>query len=100
MVRNSYLPQRQLQTNLGPVTVRIPKARAKTGEPIIFRSALVPLYVRKSKTLEAALPWLYLGVSSGEMNDALGALVGPHAQGLSASVVSRLKNAWESEHLA
>jgi transposase-like protein len=100
VVRNGYLPERPLQTNLGPVTVRIPKVRAKSGEPVTFRSALVPPYVRKTRTLEAALPWLYLkGVSSGEMSEALGALIGPQAQGLSASVVSRLKKAWEAEYL-
>ena len=60
VVRNGYLPERPLQTNLGPVTVRIPKVRAKSGEPVTFRSALVPPYVRKTRTLEAALPWLYL----------------------------------------
>jgi putative transposase len=72
VVRNGYLPERQLQTSIGPVTVKIPKVRAKTGEPVTFRSALVPPYIRKTKTLEAALPWLYLkGVSSGEMGEAL-----------------------------
>ena len=60
VVRNGYLPARELQTGLGPVTVRIPKVRAKTGEPVTFHSALVPRYVRKTRTLEAALPWLYL----------------------------------------
>ena len=72
VVRNGYLPARELQTGLGPVTVRIPKVRAKTGEPVTFHSALVPRYVRKTRTLEAALPWLYLkGISSGEMGAAL-----------------------------
>jgi len=72
VVRNGHLPARQLQTGLGPVTVKIPKVRAKTGEPVTFRSALVPPYVRKTRSLEAALPWLYLkGISSGEMGDAL-----------------------------
>ena len=85
VVRNGYLPARELQTGLGPVTVKIPKIRAKTGEPVTFRSALVPPYVRKTKTLEAALPWLYLkGISSGEMGEALKVLVGPEAEGLSA----------------
>ena len=60
VVRNGYLPARELQTGLGPVTVRIPKVRAQTGEPVTFHSALVPRYVRKTRTLEAALPWLYL----------------------------------------
>ena len=83
VVRNGYLPARELQTGLGPVTVKIPKVRAKTGEAVTFRSALVPSYVRKTKRLEGALPWLYLkGVSSGEMGAALEVLVGPQAKGL------------------
>lgn len=99
VVRNGHLPARKLQTALGPVTVRIPKVRAKTGEPVTFRSALVPPYVRKTKSLEAALPWLYLkGISSGEMGEALKALVGPEAEGLSASTVSRLKQTWAHEY--
>ena len=85
VVRNGYLPERELQTGVGPVTVKIPKVRAKTGKPVTFRSALVPPYVRKTQSLEAALPWLYLkGVSSGEMSEALKVLVGTQAQGLSA----------------
>ena len=64
-----------------------------------FRSALVPPYVRRTKTLEAALPWLYLkGVSSGEMAAALKVLLGPDAKGLSANTVSRLKHAWAKEY--
>jgi putative transposase len=99
VVRNGYLPKRELQTGLGPVTVRIPKVRAKPGEPVTFRSALVPPYVRKTKSLEAALPWLYLkGISSGEMGEALKVLVGAEANGLSASTVSRLKQAWAEEY--
>ena len=88
VVRNGYLPEREIQTGLGPVTVKIPKTRAKTGEPVTFRSALVPPYVRKTRSLEAALPWLYLkGISSGEMSAALEVLVGPEASGMSASTV-------------
>ena len=64
-----------------------------------FRSAIVPPYVRKTKSLEAALPWLYLkGISSGEMEAALKVLVGEQAQGLSASTVSRLKQVWAEEY--
>jgi transposase-like protein len=101
VVRNGFLPARELQTNLGPVTVRIPKIRSKTGEAVTFQSVLVPPYVRKTKTLETALPWLYLkGVSSGEMAEALKVLVGPQAQGLSASTVSRLKQVWADEYLS
>lgn len=99
VVRNGYLPEREIQTGLGPVTVRIPKVRVKTGEPVTFRSALVPPYVRKTRSLEAALPWLYLkGVSSGEMEAALEVLIGPEAKGLSASTVSRLKQSWAQEY--
>jgi len=99
VVRNGYLPEREIQTGIGPVTVQIPKIRSKTGEPVTFRSALVPPYVRKTQTLEAALPWLYLkGISSGEMGAALEVLVGPQAKGLSASTVSRLKRVWAQEY--
>jgi len=99
VVRNGHHPERDLQTGIGPVKVRIPKVRARDGKPVTFRSALVPPYIRKTKSLEAALPWLYLkGVSSGEMEAALEILVGPEAKGLSASTVSRLKQTWAKEY--
>ncbi len=101
VVRNGYHPEREIQTGVGPVTVQIPKVRSRTGEAVTFCSALVPPYVRKTKTLEAALPWLYLkGISTGEMEDALKVLIGPNAKGLSPSVVSRLKQVWAKEYLA
>jgi putative transposase len=100
VVKNGFHPEREIQTGVGPVTVKIPKIRSKTGEPVTFHSALVPPYVRKTKTLEAALPWLYLkGISTGEMKEALKVLVGPEAAGLSASVVSRLKQEWAKEYM-
>ena len=99
VVRNGYLPERKLQTGVGPVTVKIPKVRSRTGEPMTFHSALVPPYVRKTRSLEAALPWLYLkGVSTGEMESALKVLVGPEAEGLSASTVARLKQQWKADY--
>jgi transposase-like protein len=99
VVRNGHLPERELQTGIGSVTVKIPKVRAKSGEPVTFRSALVPPYVRKTQSLEAALPWLYLkGISTGEMSEALKVLVGSQAKGLSASTVSRLKQVWGQEY--
>lgn len=101
VVRNGYLPERELQTGIGPVAVKVPKVRSRTGEPITFRSALVPPYVRKTKSLEAALPWLYLkGISTGEMSEALKVLVGESASGLSASTVSKLKTQWTQEYIA
>ena len=81
LVRNGYLPEREILTGIGPVSVRIPKVRSKTGQALTFRSALVPPYVRKTRSLEAALPWLYLkGVSTGEMGEALKVLVGNDAE--------------------
>lgn len=101
VIRSGYQPEREIQTGIGPVTVKIPKVRSKDGEPVTFRSALVPPYVRKTSSLEAALPWLYLkGISTGEMANALEVLVGPEAKGLSASTVARLKQSWAEEYKA
>jgi transposase-like protein len=99
VVRNGYQPERAIQTGVGPVTVKVPKVRSRDGNPVSFRSALVPPYVRKSASLEAALPWLYLkGISTGEMQPALEVLVGSDAKGLSASTVSRLKQQWREDY--
>lgn len=101
IVRNGFQPERPIQTGIGPVTVKIPKVRSRDGEPVTFRSALVPPYVRKTASLEAAIPWLYLkGVSTGEMANALEILVGSAAQGLSASTVARLKQTWADDYKA
>lgn len=92
VVRSGYHPERAVQTGIGPVTVKVPKVRAKDGKPVTFRSALVPPYVRKAKSIEAALPWLYLkDISTGEMDEALKILLGSEASGFSAKTISRLK---------
>lgn len=99
VVGSGHHPEREIQTGLGPVSVQVPKVRSRQGPPVTFHSALVPPYVRKSATLEAAIPWLYLkGISTGEMQTALEALVGPEAKGLSASTVARLKQTWRTEY--
>lgn len=99
VVRNGYQPERAVLTGVGPVTVRVPKVRSRSEESVVFRSQLVPPYVRRARSIEAALPWLYLhGVSTGDMAEALEVLVGPHARGLSAPVVSRLKRMWSGEY--
>ena len=99
VVRNGHHPEREIQTGVGPVKVKIPKVRAKDGKPVTFHSALVPPYVRKSQSLEAALPWLYLkGISTGEMQPALQVLLGDKAKGLSASTIARLKQVWADEY--
>lgn len=99
VVGSGYHPERAVQTGIGPVTVKVPKVRAKDGKPVTFRSALVPPYVRKAKSIEAALPWLYLkGISTGEMGAALKTLLGSEATGFSAKTISRLKGQWASEY--
>jgi len=99
VVRNGTLPQRQVLTAVGPVTVNVPKVRDRSGSGVKFNSAIVPPYVRRSARISAALPWLYLkGISTGDMSEALKVLVGDDAKGLSANVVSRLKAQWADEH--
>ena len=99
VVRNGYLPARDILTPVGAVAVRVPKVRDRSGAGVKFNSALVPPYVRRSKAISAALPWLYLkGVSTGDMREALGVLVGEDARGLSPNVVSRLKAQWATEY--
>ena len=101
VVRNGYQPERSILTGIGPVSVRVPKVRSRGEHTAVFRSALVPPYVRRARSIEAALPWLYLhGVSTGNMSEALTVLVGPEAAGLSAAVVSRLKARWAEEYQA
>ena len=97
-VRSGYHPERLIQTGIGPVSVRIPKVRSNDGKPVTFRSSVVPPYVRKSRTLEAWVPWLYLkGISTGEMAGVLSGLPGKPAKGFSPSVVQRLKRVWLDE---
>jgi putative transposase len=101
VVRNGYLPTREVLTGVGPVSVRVPKVRSRIEGPVVFRPRLVPPYVRRAKRVDAALPWLYLrGISTGQMQEALEVLVGSEAKGLSASVVSRLKGQWQREYEA
>ena len=99
VVRNGYLPEREVLTAAGPVTVKVPKVRDRSGSGVKFNSATVQPYVRRSPRVSAALPWLYLkGVSSGDMSEALHVLLGEEAKGLSANVVSRLKAQWADDH--
>jgi putative transposase len=101
VVRNGYLPEREIVTGVGNVAVKIPKVRDRSGGGIKFNSALVPPYVRKAKRVEAALPWLYLrGISTGDMQEALSVLLGDEAKGLSPAVVSRLKAQWADDYQA
>lgn len=99
VVRNGFQPERDILTGIGPVAVKLPKVRSRDGAAALFRSRLVPPYVRRTRSLDVALPWLYLhGISTGDMAQALRALVGDEAANLSAAVVSRLKRVWFDEY--
>jgi putative transposase len=101
VVRNGHLPERTLTTGIGPVAVQQPRVHdrrpAEAREK--FTSAILPPYLRKTKSIEELIPWLYLkGVSTGDFSEALAALLGPDAKGLSATTVTRLKGLWEQEY--
>ncbi|MPW11841.1 IS256 family transposase, partial [Paraburkholderia sp. CNPSo 3155] len=99
VVRNGYLPEREVVTAIGPVTVQVPKVRDRSGSGIRFNSTIVPPYVRKSARVSAALPWLYLrGISTGDMSEAMGIMLGGQVSGMSPNVVSRLKAQWADKH--
>jgi transposase-like protein len=102
LVRHGHLPERRIMTGIGPVAVRCPRVRDRGGEGsgrIRFSSAILPPYARRSKSLEVLIPILYLkGVSTGGFEEALAALLGKDAGGLSASTIGRLKDAWSDEH--
>jgi putative transposase len=99
VVRNGYLPKRSIFTGIGSVDVEQPRVLDRRGaEGEIFSSKILPPYLRKTRSLEELIPWLYLkGVSTGDFGEALSALVGPGAEGLSASTITRLKTVWEEE---
>jgi putative transposase len=102
LVRHGHLPEREIMTGIGPVAVRCPRVRDRVGEGserIRFSSAILPPYARRSKSLEVLIPILYLkGISTGDFEEALTALLGKDAGGLSASTIGRLKEAWSEEH--
>jgi putative transposase len=102
VVRHGHLPEREILTGIGPVGVRQPRIRdreAAADERIRFNPTILPPYARRTKSLEVLIPILYLkGISTGDFEGALAALVGKDAPGLSASTIARLKEAWTDEH--
>ena len=101
VVRNGYLPERQVTTGIGEISVRVPKTRDRSGSGVHFRSSLIPPYLKRAKSVETLLPVLYLkGISTGDFQEALEALLGEDAKGLSATTISRLKSVWQSEYEA
>jgi putative transposase len=103
LVRHGHLPEREVMTGIGPVPVKVPRVRdRKPGEDkITFTPSILPRYLRKAKSVEELLPWLYLkGVSTGDFSEALAALLGPNAPGLSAKTITRLKADWWNDYEA
>ena len=100
VVKNGYARRREIQLGVGPVEVKAPRVNdRREGEK--FTSRILPPYMRRSPRLEEVLPWLYLkGLSSGDFGEALAALLGPEAAGLSASTIVRLKARWSEEYEA
>lgn len=102
-VRHGHGPARTVQTGIGPVAVQRVKVRdrspAGTGERVRFTSAILPRWCRRSRSIDALLPILYLrGISTGDFQEALAALLGKDAPNLSPSVIARLKGEWQAEY--
>jgi putative transposase len=104
IVRHGYGPERQIQTGIGALDVQRPKVRDRSGtltksEKIRFTSNILPKWARRSITLDALLPVLYLkGISTGDFQEAMSAIMGADAPNLSPSVLSRLKAGWEEQY--
>jgi transposase-like protein len=101
IVRNGHLPERDIQTGIGNVEVKLPRVRdrGKTEEKIKFCSSWIPKYMRRTKTLESLLPLLYLkGISTGDFQDVLEPILGKNAANLSPSVISRMKASWIDDY--
>ena len=98
LVRNGFLPERNVQTGIGPVPVRVPRVRDRTEQKRSFHSDLLPPYQRRTLTVQETLPLLYLkGLSTGQFPEALQGLFGSK-QGLSPASICRLKEAWKQEY--
>ena len=96
IVRNGYLAEREIVTGVGKVSIKAPRLRDRGGEgtpeKLQFSSSILPPYLRKTKSLEELIPWLYLkGISAGDFSEALSAIIGKDSTGFSQAVVSRLK---------
>ena len=102
VVRNGRLPARTIQTGVGRVEVQQPRVNDKridgNGQRIRFSSKILPPYLRRTKSIDELIPWLYLkGISTGDFTEALRALLGPQPSGLSATNIVRLKESWQQE---
>jgi len=104
VVRNGHLPPREVLTGAGPLPLRQPRVRDNSPDVesrVRFSSSILPPYLRRSKSLDELIPWLYLkGISTGDFSEALQTLLGEEAKGLSANVIVRLKEQWSAEYEA
>ena len=102
VVKNGSLPAREILTGAGPIEVRQGRVRDNTRDPqarVHFAPSILPVYLRRTDAIEELIPWLYLkGISTGDFGEALQALVGERAKGLSPNVVVRLKEQWADEY--
>ena len=101
VVRNGFLPERTIQTGIGPVQVRHGRVEDRCPQDgrEKFSSKILPPYLRRTKNVEELIPWLYLkGISTGDFPEALSALLGSQAKGLSANTIQRLKDVWIAEY--
>ena len=101
VVRNGRLPKRQITTGIGQVEIEQPRVRDRRppAEAEKFTSKILPPYLRKTKSLEELIPWLSLkGISTGDFGEALEAILGRDAPGLSASTITRLQGVWEQAY--
>lgn len=101
VVRHGHLPERCVATGIGSTSVKVPRSRDRQGtgeDSIKFISQILPPYVRRSKSIEAALPYLYLkGISSGDFEPVMEALLGKGVTGFSADTILRLKKTWQED---
>ncbi len=101
VVRNGRLPKRKITTGIGQIEIQQPRVhdRRDAGTAEKFTSQILPPYLRKTKSIEELIPWLYLkGISTGDFGEALQSLLGRDVPGLSASTITRLKSTWESDY--
>ena len=104
VVRHGHGPERRIQTGIGALEVRRPKVRDRmanlaSGDKVRFTSHILPKWARRSRSLDALLPVLYLrGISTGDFQEALSALLGADAPNLSPGVIARLTAVWEKEY--
>ena len=98
VTRNGYLPKRSIQTGVGPLPIEQPRIRDERPENN-FSSAILPKYARRTPSIEAVIPALYLrGISTNNFPEALNAILGDNAKGLSPTNIVRLKKIWENEY--